>query len=337
MPSLKSGLHVAFVLLAALTVGITGGTAQAQTSPAMPGTFASLPTYSADGQASVVFMGGTVDQLDLAARAVCASGVWAQENDGTYQLLVVGGPAFLKDGFNRRFTSGFVGATAVTLTKSVTTCTPTATPASNRFDIAHADAIAHSALLQPADLPGGTWSVTFLDAWSQGSYRDIPECAATHVADAAHDAAWLTGYAGRANSELSLATATVQAIASEMVVISPNGTSAQTAVSTFGNLYTAPDFERCIEASGTANGVTTRVTKATPRAVAPNGGLAYAWDVVTTSGSVSLTTRLETVAWQSSNAYVELRFFGPTTNVTAQLLAAAVSKVQARLAASATP
>ena len=100
-------------LLVALAIAFSVEDAWAQVPTA--GTFASAPAYSTSGQAAVVFRGGTVDQLEAAARLTSAGGVWAQSPNGAFQLLVVDGPAFLRDAFKAQFPAGFSFSTAVTL------------------------------------------------------------------------------------------------------------------------------------------------------------------------------------------------------------------------------
>ncbi len=85
--------------------------------PTPSGTFAAPPRFGASGQSLVVFVGGTVDQLEAATSASGANGAWIQESSGGYHLLIPGGPAFLKAPIVARFPSGFAGATAVMLTK----------------------------------------------------------------------------------------------------------------------------------------------------------------------------------------------------------------------------
>ena len=46
-----------------------------------------------------------------------ASGVWVQDATGTYRLLVVNGPAFLRASFGSAFTGGLAASTAVTLVR----------------------------------------------------------------------------------------------------------------------------------------------------------------------------------------------------------------------------
>ena len=107
-------------------------TARAETPS---GIFASSVVFSAAGQASAVFAGGSVDQLGAAAGAAQASGVWAQDRAGVFRLLVVGGPAFLNDGFRASFLDGFAAATAVTLVRLTSAPAPASTGASPSNDL----------------------------------------------------------------------------------------------------------------------------------------------------------------------------------------------------------
>lgn len=103
------------LIISALLLVSRAGVAEAQASAG--GAFAFAPTFSAGGQAAAVFLGGSVGQLEAAARDHAASGVWVQDGSGAFQLLVVGGPAFLRDAFTSRFPTGFASAIAVTLTR----------------------------------------------------------------------------------------------------------------------------------------------------------------------------------------------------------------------------
>lgn len=91
-------------------------------TPATPGSsargsFASPPTFGAGGLALVVFNGGSVDDLEVAAKQAGATGVWAQSAGGQYVLLILGAPAFVNDSFRKTFPSGFATAIAVTVTR----------------------------------------------------------------------------------------------------------------------------------------------------------------------------------------------------------------------------
>jgi hypothetical protein len=81
------------------------------------GTFAGTPVFGSSRMALVVFTGGSVEQLEAAAIAGGASGVWAQEAGGTYRLFVVGGPTFVNAPFRAAFPDGLRTSTALTLTR----------------------------------------------------------------------------------------------------------------------------------------------------------------------------------------------------------------------------
>ena len=133
-PSRRSQSHVALVRLACAVLGLACTLIAAGAAPVhaqvAPGAFTSTPTFGATGLANAVFSGGTVDQLEAAARTVSASGAWVQTSDGSFQILVVGGPPFLKDAFKANFPRGFGGLVPVTLSRgSTATAAPTVQPA----------------------------------------------------------------------------------------------------------------------------------------------------------------------------------------------------------------
>lgn len=102
--------------------GPTGATGP--TAPVLPptasstarGALASAPAFDASGRALAVFNGGTSTQLASEGTRVGAKGVWVQDADGLYRLLVIGGPAFLNDEFNGKFPNG-LGIASVLLVK----------------------------------------------------------------------------------------------------------------------------------------------------------------------------------------------------------------------------
>lgn len=116
---------VAIALGIALLATVQGSAVTHSQTPA--GVFVSPPSFGAGGQASVVFGGGTLEQLESAAINAGAGGVWAQDSTGAFQLLVLGGPSFVRETFSARFPAGF-GLVAVTLTQTES-ATPVATPA----------------------------------------------------------------------------------------------------------------------------------------------------------------------------------------------------------------
>ena len=78
------------------------------------GTFAYAPVYSANKLAQVVFMGGTVVQLDAALVAHNGGGAWAQNAQGVYILYIVNG-GFVNDSFKAAFPNGLPNPIALTV------------------------------------------------------------------------------------------------------------------------------------------------------------------------------------------------------------------------------
>ena len=93
--TLMKRLAAVVVILFAVTTG-TFADASAQVAA---GSFAAVPVFGATGLASVVFMGGSVDQLETVTLAVGASGAWVQAAAGLFSILIAGGPSFLKDAY----------------------------------------------------------------------------------------------------------------------------------------------------------------------------------------------------------------------------------------------
>ncbi|MEI6136093.1 MAG: hypothetical protein WCQ48_01585, partial [Chloroflexota bacterium] len=96
---------------------IPPGIALTLSSSSGTGTFVTAPIFGTGNAAQAVFTGGTVDQLEAATTAAGAAGAWVQDSAGTFRLLIVGSPAFLKTAFNAAFPSGFTTMTGVTLTR----------------------------------------------------------------------------------------------------------------------------------------------------------------------------------------------------------------------------
>ena len=121
-------LHLPFFLLLIIALAGCGSASvptpahtivatPAPTPTPPPGTFVAKPVFGQSRQSLVVFHGGTLEQLESSARGAGATGVWAQELSGAYQLLVVDGPAFVNAPFRAAFPAGIRSATALTLTQ----------------------------------------------------------------------------------------------------------------------------------------------------------------------------------------------------------------------------
>lgn len=81
------------------------------------GTFVTPPRFGSGSMALVVYGGGSVAQLEAAAKTGEAKGVWAQDASGAFLLFVVNGPAFVNEPFTTKFTAGIAVSTAVTLVR----------------------------------------------------------------------------------------------------------------------------------------------------------------------------------------------------------------------------
>ena len=80
--------------------------------------FLAPPVFGAGNIASVVFAArGSVDDLAAATRREGASAVWTQDERGTYRLLIVDGPEFLRATFRAAFPNGFTKLTAMTVVR----------------------------------------------------------------------------------------------------------------------------------------------------------------------------------------------------------------------------
>jgi hypothetical protein len=111
------GINAACGPVAGRWSAVTSNTGVPAPAASVQATFAATPRFGG-GQALAIFNGGTSAQLEAAAKLVGAKGVWVQDPDGGFALLVVGGPAFLKDQFDARFPKGLPNTLPVTLTQN---------------------------------------------------------------------------------------------------------------------------------------------------------------------------------------------------------------------------
>ena len=93
--------HAIAVAILAAALLLPASLVGAQTSQA-PG-FASPPVFSKLGVAYVVFLGGSVEELEAANAASGASGAWAQDASGRFSQITIGGPSFVNDRFRATF------------------------------------------------------------------------------------------------------------------------------------------------------------------------------------------------------------------------------------------
>lgn len=82
------------------------------------GRLVSAPVFDPSGVALAVFDAGSLAQIETAARAAGATGVWAQDGSGQFHALVIGAPAFVNADFRSALGGGFTTSTSVTLTRA---------------------------------------------------------------------------------------------------------------------------------------------------------------------------------------------------------------------------
>lgn len=231
-------------------------------------------------------------------------------------------------------TAAATSAAAQTATAKATTA-----PASgNKFDPSRADAIAHASMVSATDLPGGGWAVSKKDDFTATTDSTTASCAPMNVAQKAFRTALDVNRAGRAEVELSktAATALLPSSAEFLVYIYQDTKAAAAPLAAYRSMVDAATFMKCLEDEMVSDAsMTAKVTKVSPAASVPDNGVAVAFEVAITAGSITFTMRVETYAWQTSNAFVGVNLAGPKDVLTADLSKTAVSKLQAALDAAA--
>lgn len=227
-------------------------------------------------------------------------------------------------------------ATATATSQAQTaTATPSPTVEPNRFDTAKAAALAKSSLLKPADLGAG-WTITSEDKFALDPMPSSVACAPSVVAQKAFSTALESNPVGRANVSMGRQTTgdIIPASASFQAYIYPDAKAAAAPLMPYRSLYDADAFLTCFEEMSATPDVAMKVTKATPSVAAPAGGVAVAYEVAISAGSVTVTMRMETYAWSSSNALVGITLSGGKDVLTPAFVTSVVTKTQAGLAAA---
>lgn len=226
-------------------------------------------------------------------------------------------------------------AAAPAATAQAATATPSPTPEPNKFETSKAAALAKLSLPKPADLGTG-WVVQSQDDFALDPLPTSATCAPSVTAQKAFATALETNPAGRASVTMarSAADAVLPATASFQIYIYSDAKAAAAPLAAYRTLYDGDAFLKCFEEITATPGATVKVTKGTPSVAAPAGGVAVAYDVAISAGSLTLTMRLETFAWSSSNALAGLTLTGGKDVITPALVTTAVTKMQAAMAAA---
>ena len=196
------------------------------------------------------------------------------------------------------------------------TLRPTDTPTVTSdllFDPALADEISHAALFAAGELPGGPWSVTEEDQFSEGPLgglnKDVPACAAISPDLEALDAKLDAARAGRGQRQLSADDPRTDTDVSMNVNVFGDPTAAGEALETYRDLVARPEFLDCFAGTIQLNlpeGGTAEVMSGTPHAAAVEGGIAIAFDVAFDIQGQKGTLRLEPYLWSRGNAGVSV-------------------------------
>jgi len=222
-----------------------------------------------------------------------------------------------------------------TASPQAATPTPSPTPEPNKFDTSKASALAHSSLPKPADLGAG-WTVVSQDDFTQESPPSSAACAPSATAQKAFATALETNPAGRANVEMarSMTDSVLPASGSFQIYIYSDAKAAAAPLAAYRTLYEGDAFLKCFEEMTATAGATVKVTKGTPSVAAPAGGVAVAYEVAISAGSITMAMRLETYAWPSSNALAGVTLSGGKDVITPALVTTAITKMQAAMAAA---
>ena len=204
-------------------------------------------------------------------------------------------------------------------------------------DPAKADALSHQALLSEKDLPGTGWTVTKSDQFNDsGIDSDTAACKDINSREAVARSKSDAARAGRAEKELSRDTASIPTgVASEVIVFKDASTPSDV-LKLFQDAVKTTNFEACLkDVVGTSVGDGTKVdtTSVSAATSAPNGGTAVAYEFLFAVQGQNLALHFETYIWRTANVGVTVTVSGTKDDVTADLVKAAVSKLQANLEA----
>lgn len=209
--------------------------------------------------------------------------------------------------------------------------TPTVSP-DLLFDPALADEISHAALFAAEALPGGPWSVTEEDQFSEGPLgglnKDVPACAAISPDLEAMDATLDALRAGRGQRQLSADDSRTDTDVSMNVNIFNDASAPADAMELYRELVVKPEFLGCFAGTIQLNlpdGGTTLVTSGTPHSGAVEGGIALAFDIAFDIQGQKGTLRLEPYLWSRGNAGVSVTLQGVAENITTELVEAALA------------
>lgn len=203
----------------------------------------------------------------------------------------------------------------------------------NKFDPERGYVLAHASLLPPRVLPGGGWSMTKVDDFTNAPIPS-PSCEALNTRMTELVTKLEQSQAGRAAIEFTRAATDPRGSNTQVggeVYIHKNGKTAADFVDQYRHVWDSPDVLGCLETAAKEEGASVTAVKAAPSAAAPNGGYANAYDLTLATGDARLVLRVESYAWAFSNAFLIVTFTGPQSMITNELVAAALLQAQVAL------
>lgn len=211
------------------------------------------------------------------------------------------------------------------------------------YDPENADAIAHAALLSPADLPGSGWVIAERDTFDDDvkltdGLEDSASCKAAETKSRAAKDAAAGDRAGRARLSMELATkgAQISTSVDQTISIQKSTGATNTAMKAYRELAEGGELGKCLAdvikaGLGGAAGATVTATEAKPTGSVPKGGTTSTFDIVVTLGGQKLEMRVESYIWADENAGVTVQFQGEKGQITAELVSKALDAAQKKL------
>jgi len=205
---------------------------------------------------------------------------------------------------------------------------------SPKYDTKRAGDLAHAALLNPGDLPGQGWTTTEDDKFSKpDDIPNTPNCASTiEFNKAAAD-----DIAGQAERRITIPAKTNDTtdLTVQVKVMIYNKTDRLAGVlKQYRGNVTDGSTQKClldvIKAELPSN-VEISLKQGAAKVQAPEGGVAFAFDVEAKADNDSAQVREEHIVWINGNAVVSLDIQGPPDQVTPDLVKAVVEKTKASL------
>jgi hypothetical protein len=209
---------------------------------------------------------------------------------------------------------------------------------SSSLDIEQADNVAHDVLPGTSDLPGGGWTATATDDFTESEPFDSKACNALEEKRVASKKVTDPARKGRAQVEFQRETDTfptdveVEVNIFEKASIPANAVKEQKAAF---EEFLVDCFRDTLSDGIDPAKVTLVIEDAGLNGKLPGHGVAKAVDVTITEEGETARLRLESYNWQFKNGGISVNFSGDREAITSELVDGVLKKVQANLEAAA--